>query len=602
MQDAETVLSVIQTKGQEGQPLERLYRQLFNIELYKAAYSQIYANDGATTPGSDGTTFDGMSVKRWERIIAQLRDETFRWQAVRRTYIPKKSGGRRPLGIPGGDDKMLQAVMKLLLEAYYEPRFSDRSHGFRPGRGCLTALVQIAQRHRDTSWFIEGDIKGFFDNIDHDRLIGILSKDIQDGRFLNLVKRLLEAGYMEDWQWQRTYSGAPQGGIISPLLSNIYLNVFDKWVEEELLPLYNRRSSSKKGRKANPLYRQYSHKRSSAKRAGDVAAYKRYGKLMKAIPSVIDDDSYRKLEYVRYADDFLLSFAGPKHEAEEIRERIRFFLEQELGLELSIEKTLITNARTEKARFLGYDLHVMRSEERRTVNGWLWFGVPREVITAAKGKYMRNGKPVHRNEWILNSDYDIVANFQAEYRGLVQYYIMAHNIANLSEVEWVTVTSLLKTLAAKHKSSVNQIVRKHRSTMVVDGRRYRVFKVTVERADKKPLVAHFGANPLRRNPRPAEIKDYLPKTGMCRSELIDRMMAEECEMCGSKGRIQVHHVRKLKDLNQPGRKAKPAWVQRMAAIRRKTLMVCEECHQAIHAGGHRSEWDDWNNILESRMR
>lgn len=593
MQNAETVLGVIQTKGKEGKPLERLYRQLFNLDLYKAAYSQIYANKGATTPGIDGTTLDGSSVRRWERIIGQLRDETFRWQAVRRTYIPKKNGGRRPLGIPGGNDKMLQAVLKLLLEAYYEPRFSDRSHGFRPGRGCQTALVQISQRHRDTSWFIEGDIKGFFDNIDHDRLIGILSKDIPDGRFLNLVKRLLEAGYMEDWQWQRTYSGTPQGGIISPLLSNIYLNVFDQWVEAELLPLYNRRSSSKRRRPDNPLYRQYSQKRGRAKKAGDVAAYKRYGKLMKSIPSVIDDDGYRKLEYVRYADDFLLSFAGPKHEAEEIRERIRAFLAQELGLELSIEKTLITNARTEKARFLGYDLHVMRSQERRTVNGWMWFGVPREVINAAKRKYMRNGKPVHRNEWILSSDYDIVANFQAEYRGLVQYYSMAHNIASLSEVEWVTVTSLLKTLAAKHKATVNSMARKHRSTLVVDGRCYRVFKVTIERADKRPLVAHFGANPLKRNPRPAEIVDNPPRISTCRSDLLKRMLAEECEMCGSKGCIQVHHVRKLKDLNQPGRKAKPAWVARMAAFRRKTLMVCEECHAAIHAGRHRSEWDDW---------
>lgn len=602
MQNATTVLSVIQKRGREGQPLERLYRQLFNMELYKAAYSQIYANDGATTPGSSGTTLDGMSISRWERIISQLRDETYRWEAVRRTYIPKKRGGRRPLGMPGGDDKILQSVMKLLLEAYYEPRFSDRSHGFRPGRGCLTALVQISQRHRDVSWFIEGDIKGFFDNIDHEILVGILSKDIQDGRFLNLVRRLLSAGYMEKWTWHETYSGTPQGGIISPLLSNIYLNVFDRWVEEELLPLYNRKSPGMTRRNDNPVYRRYSHRRSAAKKKGDRAAYKRYGKLMKTVPSVIDDDSYRKLEYIRYADDFLLSFSGPKHEAEEIRKRIRDFLKRELGLELSMEKTLITHARTEKARFLGYDLHIMRSQERRTVNGWMWFGVPKEVISEAKKKYMRNDKPVHRNEWILHSDYDIVANFQAEYRGLVQYYIMAHNVASLNEVEWVTVTSLLKTLAAKHKSSVNKMAKKHKSRMVVDGKPYRVFKVTVEREGKKPLESHFGAIPLKRNPRPAEIKDYLPRIFMCRSQLLDRMMAEECEMCGSKGRIQVHHVRKLKDLTKPGRRAKPAWVHRMAAIRRKTLMVCEECHQAIHAGAHRNEWDIWNNLLESRMR
>lgn len=602
MQDATTVLSVIQSRGMKKQPLERLYRQLFNIDLYKAAYAQVYANDGATTPGTDDTTFDGMSVSRWERIIAQLRDEQYRWQAARRIYIPKKRGGRRPLGIPSGNDKILQAAMKLLLEAYYEPRFSDRSHGFRPGRGCQTALIQISQRHRDTSWFIEGDIKGFFDNIDHNRLVDILSRDIQDGRFLNLVRRLLDAGYMEEWQWHRTYSGTPQGGIISPLLANIYFNVFDTWVENELLPRYNRKSPGMTRRNDNLLYRQYSHQRSAAKKAGDRAAYKRYGKLMKTVPSVVDDDNYRKLEYVRYADDFLLSFAGPKQEAEEIRDQIRDFLKRELGLDLSMEKTLITHARTEKARFLGYDLRIMHSQERRTVNGWMWFGVPKEVINEAKRKYMRNGKPVHRNEWILNSDYDIVANFQAEYRGLVQYYSMAHNIANLNEVEWVTVTSLLKTLAAKHKSSVNQMAKKYRSNLVVNGKSYRVFKVSVEREGKQPLVSHFGAIPLKRNPRPVTLKDEPPKIMTGRSQLLDRMMAEECEMCGCKGRIQVHHVRKLKDLTQPGRRAKPAWVQRMAALRRKTLMVCESCHQAIHAGRHKHEWNDWNNILESRMR
>lgn len=602
MQDAKTVLSVIQQKGEKKQPLKRLYRQLFNIDLYKVAYSQIYANDGATTPGTDGTTLDGMSVRRWERIISQLRDEKFRWKAVRRTHIAKKSGGKRPLGMPSGDDKILQTVMKLLLEAYYEPQFSDRSHGFRPGRGCQTALIQIGQKHRYSSWFIEGDIKGFFDNINHEILIDILSKDIHDGRFLNLVKRLLEAGYMEDWQWHRTYSGTPQGGIISPLLSNIYLNVFDTWVEEKLLPQYNRRSTRKRSRRENPIYKRYGNKRYKAKKAGDISTYRLYGKLMKSIPSVIDDDSYRKLEYSRYADDFLLSFAGPKHEATEIREQIREFLARELNLELSMEKTLITNTRTEKAHFLGYDLRVMLSQDRRSVNGKMWFGVPKGVIKTAKRKYSRNGKPIHRNEWIFNSDFDIVAYFQMEYRGLVQYYIMAHNVASLNEVEWVVSTSLLKTLAAKHKSSVNKMAKKYRSTMVIGDEQYRVFKVTIEREGKKPLETHFGANPLKRNPKPTQIKDYTPRIGVGRSELITRLMAEKCEMCGSKGKIEVHHVRKLKDLNKPGRKPKAAWVKLMAALRRKTLMVCKECHRAIHTGTHRSEWDSWKNILESRVR
>lgn len=601
MQTAETVLNVIQNRGVERKPLNRLYRQLYNEELYLKAYSEIYANDGAITPGVDETTLDSMSKERIRRIIQKVETETYRWQPVRRTYIPK-ANGRRPLVIPNGDDKLLQTVMKLLLEAYYEPRFSHRSHGFRPRRGCHTALIQIGQSHRDVSWFIEGDIKGYFDNIDHDILIEIMSQDIQDGRFLNLLQQLLKAGYVENWQWQQTYSGTPQGGTISPLLSNIYLNIFDEWVENELLPLYNRGRASDQGRKRNPEYRHHEYLRGKAKKEGDAEAYKHHGKLMKSMPSIIDSDDYRKLEYIRYADDFLLSFAGPRQEAEEIKGHIRDFLERELALELSMEKTLITHARSEKARFLGYDLCVMQSTERRRVNGTIWYGVPKEVRTKAKSKYMRNDKPVHRPEWILNSDYDIIANFQSEYRGLVQYYTMAHNVHSLNEVDWVTSTSLLKTLAAKHKTSVSKIAKKYKGQRDVDGKTYRVYEVTIDREGKPPLKAHYGAIPLKRNPMPTNIKDSLPRFGTTRSELIDRMQAGECEMCGKQGETQVHHVRKLKDVNTPGQRAKPAWIHRMAAIRRKTLMVCKECHTAIHAGRHRKEWDDWKDILESRMR
>jgi len=492
--------------------------------------------------------------------------------------------------------------MKTLLEAYYEPQFSDRSHGFRPGRGCHTALTQIQQKHRDTSWFIEGDIKGFFDNINHEVLVGIVRKSIHDERFLNLLKRLLDAGYIEDWKWNATHSGTPQGGIISPLLSNIYLNVFDKWVEQELLPLYNRSAGDIKGRARNPQWRVYEGKRRTAKKQGDRKAYKYYGKMQKTVPSIADTDSYRKLEYVRYADDFLLSFAGPKQEAEEIKERIRIFLKEELAIELSEEKTLITHARTEKARFLGYDLRIMKSAERRSVNGTIWYGVPKEVVVESMRKYMKDGKATHRPEWLLNSDYDIIANFQSEYRGLVQYYSMAHNIHSLNDVGWVVSASLLKTLAGKHRTTVSKVHKKYSSTMEVAGKTYRVYTAKVERIGKEPLIAHYGAIPLKRDPKPALIKDALPKFGTNHSELINRMMTSECEMCGNKGQIQVHHVRKLSDLKTPGRKDKPVWVHRMAALRRKTLMVCTGCHEAIHLGQHKKEWDFWKTQLESRVQ
>ena len=602
MQTAKTVLDVIQKRGEEGKTLERLFRQLFNKEMYRLAYSEIYANKGAITAGNAENTLDGMSEKRIDKIIQKVRNETYRWQPVRRVYIPKEKGGERPLGIPTGDDKLLQATMKVLLEAYYEPRFSERSHGFRPSRGCHTALQQIGQTHRDVSWFIEGDIKGCFDNIDHEILLEIVGERVKDQRFLRLLKYLMKAGYIEDWKWHGTYSGTPQGGIISPLLSNIYMDVFDKWVENELLPIYNRKESYKVGRKRNPEYRSYEHKRSKAKKKGDVEAYEKYGKLMKTVPSVLDEEGYRKLEYIRYADDFLLSFAGPKHEAEEIREQVRDYLERELALELSVEKTLITHARSEKARFLGYDLCVMQNNEKRKAHGQIWYGVPKEVIQDGVRKYSRNGKITHRPEWLKNSDYDIISSYQTEYRGLVQYYIMAHNIHLLNKVQWAASTSLLKTLAGKYKSTTTKMSKKYRATLDEPDKTYRIYQARVERKGKKTLTTHFGAVPLKRNPRPSKLTDKITRMGMNHSELIQRMMKDECEMCGEKGKVEVHHVRKLKDVNKPGRRKKPEWVHRMAAIRRKTLMVCGTCHKAIHAGKHRKEWDKWKDTLESRVR
>lgn len=600
MRTAENVIAVIGKRGADGKPIERLYRNLFNVEMYRAAYAAIYANDGALTPGVEDDTLDGMSQDRMKKIIEKVKSETYRWRPVRRTYIPKASGDKRPLGIPSGDDKLLQATLKILLEAYYEPQFSNRSHGFRPKRGCHTALRQIGTHHQGANWFIEGDIKGCFDNIDHETLIRIVGEKVKDGRILRLLNNLLKAGYVEDWKWHKTYSGTPQGGIISPLLANIYLDKFDKWVENELMPKYNKVISHKKGqaRKRNPKYRSLEYYRAKAKKEGDVEAYKRYGKLMKSTPTIVEDDRYRKLEYIRYADDFLLSFAGPKSEAQEIKGKIREYLKRELKLELSDEKTLITHAKTGKARFLGYDLRIRQGEEKRTLNGSIWYGVPSDVVEDAIRKYTRKGKVSYRPEILDLSEYDIVERFQSEYRGLVNYYVMAHNIVKLNKVKWAAQYSLLKTLAAKHRSTVRKMARKYGTYH--NG--YKVYKVEVARKGQEPLTTHFGAVPLKRNPTPHFIADETPERWVKRSQLIDRLLADTCEMCGEEGGISVHHVRKLKDVNKPGRKIKPAWVHRMAAIRRKTLMVCDSCHTAIHAGKHKVEWDKWRDTLESRVQ
>jgi len=216
MQSAETVLDVIGKRGGRGLPVERLYRRMFNPRLFLLAYGRIYANKGAMTPGVTGETVDGMSLAKIETIIDALRAERYRWRPVKRIYIPKKNGKRRPLGLPTWSDKLVAEVVRLLLEAYYEPGFSDRSHGFRPGRGCHTALSEVVEVWKGTHWFIEGDISDCFGSLDHDLLVGFLAEKIHDGRFLRLIRHMLKAGYLEDWRWNATWSGAPQGGIVTP--------------------------------------------------------------------------------------------------------------------------------------------------------------------------------------------------------------------------------------------------------------------------------------------------------------------------------------------------------------------------------------------------
>lgn len=602
MQNAETVLNVIQKCGQEKKPLERVYRQLFNKELYLHAYGNLYPNKGAMTEGTTNQTVDGMSSRRIDKLIEKLREEKFQWTPVRRVYIPKKDGSKRPLGIPTWEDKLLQEVMRMILEAYYEPTFSDNSHGFRPERGCHTALEQIKYTWRGTTWFIESDISKCFDRIDHAKLIEIIQRHIKDERFVRLIEWLLKAGYVEDWKWNATLSGSPQGGVISPLLANIYLHEMDNFIEQALMPKYTKGDK----RQRNAAYRHYEYKKGLAKRNNDRKAYKAWDKKQRSTPALdTHDPEYRRLRYVRYADDALLAFVGTREEAEEIKEQLTKWLTDNLKLELSQTKTLITNGSKEVAKFLGYEISVGREDTwrdsagRRNLNGEIILKLPMSKLTSFMGKYMKNGKPIHRGELILNSDFDIIARYQSEYRGYVQYYQMATNLHLMNKLRWIMATSMLKTLANKHKSTVAQMAKKYKCDIDTENGKMKGFKAEVQRDGKLPLVATFGGISLETKARVSKITDEVARLAMNRSELVTRLLAAECELCKSQADVEVHHVRKLADLTTKGRKEKPLWVQRMATLRRKTLVVCAECHDAIHAGKTR---DVWNSKLESRVR
>jgi len=587
MRDAETVLDVIRDRGSRGLPLEDVYRQLFNPALYLRAYGRIYRNDGALTQGVTEETVDGMSMQKINTLIEAIRYERFRWTPVRRVYIEKKnSTKKRPLGIPTWTDKLLQEVIRSILEAYYEPQFSDNSHGFRPERGCHTALSKIRHDWEGTKWFIEGDVRGCFDNIDHTILMKILHEHIHDNRFLRLIDSLLKAGYCEEWRRYPTLSGTPQGGICSPILANIYLDRLDKYVEQTLIPKYTRGDE----RARNAEYERLNYKAWHLRKMGRSKEAKALRKQYQQIPSKdTNDPNFRRLHYVRYADDWLLGFTGPIAEAQNIKEELRIFLKDALHLELSEEKTLITHARTQAAHFLGYEIVVQHADSkhtnrRRSVNGIVALRVPAKVIEEKCALYMRDGNIIPRPELINDDDYSIIALYQSEYRGYVQFYNLAQNITWLSKVHWVMERSLLKTLACKHKTSTWKVKTQYQKIVKLPQGPRKCLEVTVIREGKKPLKARFGALQLKSNPK-AIIRDFPTKHAHpYRNELINRLLAEKCEICGAVNNIQVHHIRALKDLKVKGRKEKPFWMQIMANRKRKTLVVCDNCHKAIHQG------------------
>lgn len=603
MQDAATVLSIIRKRGEEGLPLNNLYRQLYNPQFYFRAYARLYSNDGAMTPDTTGETVDGMSREKIKTMIDLIRQERWRWTPVKRVYIPKRNGKLRPLGLPSWSSKVMQEVVRQILDAYYEPTFSDHSHGFRPGRGCHTALSEITHGWKGVHWIIEGDISDCFGSLSHEVLINILSERIKDNRFLRLIKQMLQAGYLEEWRWHETLSGAPQGGVCSPILSNIYLDKFDQFVETVLLPKYNQEER----RNRNPAYERIGNDIARAKRKGDRKEVKALKKQRRTLPSQHPQDAhYRRLRYVRYADDFVLGFSGPKAEAEQIKHEIREFFRETLKLELSEEKTLITHIRTHAAKFLGYEIVSQHADDKldrrgqRQVNETIGLRVPKKVIEDKCAIYMQRGKPAQRGPLIHDSDYSILCKYQSEYRGIVQYYLLAHNVSWFNKLHWIAETSLLKTLAGKHRSTVTKMAKKHKTIIETEHGPRKCLQVVVQRGEsKKPLVARFGGIPLIRK-QEAVLVDRLPQFVMTnQSELLKRVLADKCELCGSKVKVEVHHIRKLADLEKPGRREKPAWVKLMAAKRRKTLVVCRRCHEAIHTGTSTASFRKQG--LESRM-
>jgi group II intron reverse transcriptase/maturase len=537
-------------------------------ELFLNAYTKIAGNRGSLTPGVDGETVDDMSLPKLDDLRLSIRNGTFKWTPVRRVYIPKKNGDKRPLGIPGWKDRIVQEVIRVILEAYYEPKFSNLSHGFRPERSCHTALQEVG-KWKGTVWFIEGDIKGCFDNISHSILLEILERDIHDNRFIKLIRQMLEAGYLEDWKYYGTFSGTPQGGIVSPLLSNIFLTELDKQVES-LLGYFN----SGKKRKHNNEYNRVSKRMRKLYKEGRVAAARELEKQRRGLRYGTDSDDYRRLRYVRYADDFLLGFIGPRKEAEEIKGMLKEFLGS-IELQLSEEKTLITHAKSQPARFLGYEVTFPINVERPVMNGKPMFKIPKDVQKGWTDRYRESGKPERIAKRLHNSEYEIITSYGAELRGFYNYYRFAHNVGNVvARIKWIMTQSLAKTLANKLRISQRQVYRKfkkkNRDTY------------SMETIANGSTAVFGGFSIQRKKDWTAKMEDRIevPWAYYGRNELSQRHADGKCEIPGcERTDVEGHHIRAMKDLT-----GKTWWEEEMIARQRKTLVVCRMHHQMIESG------------------
>jgi group II intron reverse transcriptase/maturase len=553
------------------------------------AVKRVTENQGKHTPGVDGRVWNTPEAKM--AAVHALRQRGYQPRPLRRVSIPKTSGGRRPLSIPTVADRAMQALYLLALDPVAEATADPHSYGFRRERSTADAMARcfrVLSKRRAPEWILEGDLKACFDNIDHAVLLRILGENIHDNRFLELLRRLLQAGYLEDWRSGATLSGTPQGGVLSPLLANIYLNELDRFVEQQLLPAYTRGDR----RRDHPQYATIALRARRWRRRGRMEEARMAAQAMRQLPSQDPaDPHYRRLRYVRYADDWLLGFAGPKAEAEEIKGRLREFLRDHLNLALSDAKTLITHAGDKAARFLGYAISGMHADTkldrrgRRSVNGHIMLKAPWDVIVSLCSRYEGHGKPEVRPSMLDDEDFSIVGRYGAELRGYVNYYALAHNVGKLYRLKWTMETSMLKTLANKHKSTVTRMARKYRTKLVTPDGTFTCFQVVVERNEgKRPLNARFGGFAIRRRTDAVLVDQRPPAAYTKGTELLKRLQADACERCGSTIRVEVHHIRKLADLKRHGRKELPNWQRLMAARKRKTLVTCRNCHEAIHAG------------------
>src|SRR5215471_3922660 len=455
-----------------------LYRLMYKEDLYVLAYEQIKSKPGNLTPGTDGETLDGFALATIREIIHEMSTEQFQFKPVRTTFIPKANGKLRKLGIPCVRDKIVQQVMDMILAAIYDspntPYFRETRHGFSPNRSCHTALREIRRKWSAANWLLEGDIRSCFDEIHHGTLVAILSKKIADQQFLNLIWKLLNAGYM-DLRGARKESlvGSPQGGLLSPILANTYLHELDEFVEELRI-----KREKGKNKSQNPVYQRLSQEKAKLVAQGKTKTpeFKALVQKMRTLPSTdVNDPDFIRIKYLRYADDWIIGLCGSCALAEGIKQEVKTFLRDHLKLTLSEEKTRITNARTEEAFFLGTILKMgndgaakvtlspSRSGKRikRRSTGWetvMKAPMPKLIKRLSeRGFCTKEGKPTAKSGWAFLDVDQIISLYSGVNRGIQNYYRFADNWRQLGRIQYILRFSLAMTLARKFKITTSQV-------------------------------------------------------------------------------------------------------------------------------------------------
>jgi group II intron reverse transcriptase/maturase len=572
-----------------------LYRLMYKEDLYIIAYERIKSKPGNMTPGTDGETLDGWSLEAIQAIIHEMRNEQFQFKPVRTVYISKPNGKMRKLGIPSTRDKVVQEVIRMILEAIYDspygPYFRETSHGFRPRRSCHTALREIRVKWAAANWFVEGDIRACFDEIDHSTLVSLLRRKIKDERFLNLIWKLLRAGYLDlSGERKDSLAGTPQGGLVSPILANIYLHELDEKVEE-----LRKRLEKGKRKRTNSHYRKLLERKQYLAERGqaNTREFRDLIKQIRATPAVdVDDPGFIRVKYVRYCDDWIIGVSGPHALAEQVKEEIKTFLVEKLHLTLSEDKTHITSGRKGQAQFLGTRITIGRGGQQRVIKttsrlgktykrrstGW-------ETVMIApidnliqrlhrQGFCTATGEPTTKLSWVNLDPEQVIGLYSSINRGIQNYYRFADNFHLLNRIQYILKFSLAKTFAAKYKVSVRRVFTRFGKDIMTtvkaqDGKGDRFVSLHLN-SDWETKRTAFTTDD--------RMVDLVQTTGRMRAR---SKLGKPCCICGSLEQVEMHHVRHIRKAGDK----KPTGIRAiMQALNRKQIPACKICHLKIHRG------------------